>query len=587
MNANNMKRTLIFIPLVLIYLCCSGVFAQQKINVDSLSNLLEQNQIHDTIKLELLNKLADFHRNTDYKQSLQYSNQLLHLSQHLNDKAKEIEAYFLLSLVKTKTNEDQNTITPIIEKGLAISQELKDTIRTSRLYGVLARVYMRDGFHDKAYAIYQKSLELSELQRDTIQTVIILNNMSLILKKEKKLDRAKSYYRRAISIAEYIPNRKKYLAALFNNLGSIYDNQDSTVLAKYYYKQSLALKKELKNYYSMVPTLHNIAVINKMDKKFELANQQLKEGYQIACELEAIDGLGLILVAWADLALEQKDFYKALERLKEGKAALENNGDLYQQMKCYEYLSYTYDSLGDYRQSLKNYEIYKTLQDSIFKAESFNTISELETKYQVQQKETENKLLKAEQEVALKQSRNTRSIAYGLLLALLSTLGWGYMVYKANRQKKLMNEILEARVQERTRDLNTANQELQQANYELRTLNYIASHDIKEPIRNISSFVDLIQRKIPDETGKQLEFYFSTIKHSTTQLYNIIEDFSIYTTLSKETLSDISEVDMNEIAQQLMDHFQEDGSTKKGKIINHGLPPSRLAPLFFSSPSSI
>ena len=159
-----------------------------------------------------------------------------------------------------------------------------------------------------------------------------------------------------------------------------------------------------------------------------------------------------------------------------------------------------------------------------------------------------------------------------MFIALLLALGWGYTIFQANRQKRKMNEELEKKVRERTQDLKYANQELTQLNSELKTFNYIASHDIKEPIRNIGSYVGLIQHKIPNELLGNLEYYFSTIKKSTSQLYTLVEDLSKYTSLSKTTTVHLSNVDLNEIIESLTINFGSLLKEKNGKIINHGLP---------------
>jgi light-regulated signal transduction histidine kinase (bacteriophytochrome) len=88
----------------------------------------------------------------------------------------------------------------------------------------------------------------------------------------------------------------------------------------------------------------------------------------------------------------------------------------------------------------------------------------------------------------------------------------------------------------------------------------------------------LIQRSIPEELKKNLGFYFSTIKRNTSQLYTLVEDFSKYTSLSKEEVIDTSEADLNVTAQSLTDNFQEILEEKKGQIIIHDLPTIKTSP---------
>ncbi|MGB0840457.1 MAG: sensor histidine kinase, partial [Chitinophagales bacterium] len=68
-----------------------------------------------------------------------------------------------------------------------------------------------------------------------------------------------------------------------------------------------------------------------------------------------------------------------------------------------------------------------------------------------------------------------------------------------------LNAQLEGKVEERTQELSDANKELIRSNQDLEQFAYAASHDLKEPLRMIKSFVQVIDRKYNqhfDETGK-------------------------------------------------------------------------------------
>ena len=135
-----------------------------------------------------------------------------------------------------------------------------------------------------------------------------------------------------------------------------------------------------------------------------------------------------------------------------------------------------------------------------------------------------------------------------------------------NRKLKQLNQALQ-----------NANKKLEQANYELRTFNYIASHDIKEPIRNIGNYAGLIFKKLPDDLKNNLGDYFQTIKQSTKQLYTLIEDFARYTTLSKNEIIEHQPVELDLLLNNVEHNLSETILKSNGKVVYQNLPTIALS----------
>lgn len=103
---------------------------------------------------------------------------------------------------------------------------------------------------------------------------------------------------------------------------------------------------------------------------------------------------------------------------------------------------------------------------------------------------------------------------------------------------------------------------------ELEEITYILSHDLKTPLRIISSFSDLAQRKAAKKEYQDMDEYLGLIKESSKNLHELVED--VNTLHSVEQHNDIHKsIDLNivmsEVIKMLQPHILEKNATVKVK----------------------
>lgn len=113
-------------------------------------------------------------------------------------------------------------------------------------------------------------------------------------------------------------------------------------------------------------------------------------------------------------------------------------------------------------------------------------------------------------------------------------------------------EDLEERVRDRTRELERRNEELHQSNKELDDFAYIASHDLKEPLRGIHNFSSFLIEdyagKLDDEGRSKLE----TLMRLTRRMEMLIDSLLQFSRLGRVDLA-IDQVDLNETVAEVLD----------------------------------
>lgn len=116
-------------------------------------------------------------------------------------------------------------------------------------------------------------------------------------------------------------------------------------------------------------------------------------------------------------------------------------------------------------------------------------------------------------------------------------------------EQKIANQLLEQRVKERTKELQQINHELEVTNHELQQFAYVASHDLKEPLRKIQVFSHLITSKFLSDNPEAKD-YMHRIIRSSNRMSNLITDVLNYSKLSIENA--FRPINLNQVLDEIM-----------------------------------
>jgi Bacteriophytochrome (light-regulated signal transduction histidine kinase) len=136
-------------------------------------------------------------------------------------------------------------------------------------------------------------------------------------------------------------------------------------------------------------------------------------------------------------------------------------------------------------------------------------------------------------------------------------------------EQRMANQILEQHVIERTRELQDANRELEASNHELQQFAYIASHDLKEPLRKIQVFSHMIREKFLIGQQEGLS-HIDRVIRSSQRMSDLITDVLGYSELS--VASDFGMVNINQVIDDIVADMELLIQEKKAAIRVDAIP---------------
>lgn len=151
--------------------------------------------------------------------------------------------------------------------------------------------------------------------------------------------------------------------------------------------------------------------------------------------------------------------------------------------------------------------------------------------------------------------------------AVLMFLGSIALVYGL-RMNNIKNQkrLLELQVKKQTLQLVQANKEMELKNRELEQFAYVASHDLQEPLRTTSSFVELLQQQYKGRLDEKADKYLMFIAQSSERMKTLIKDLLDYSRIGRK--KDLQEVDCNQMLQEVIDDLGI-AITEANAQINH------------------
>lgn len=380
--------------------CNSIFFAQSDKIKDSLMTLINTCKV-DTQKVIHYNALVSHFQSTDPTQVEEYGKKNLEFAKKIGyTRGEAMAAQSLGEFYNAK-----GAYGFALENFLVSSkiyEKLKDYKKASIVSNSIGNTYLGLKDNDKALEFYKLAFSLGEQGNSKLAKAYASAGISSVYSNQGKYGEAIDELRFSKMVFENA-NKDLQAAFIYSNMAELFNSMGNLDSATYYAKRALPIMEKYNSRYGKSLTYQILGNIDFSRDKLNSALNYYFMTLQIAEEDKAIDN--------------QKEVCLQIFKLFEKK--------------------------GNAEQALAYYKKFISLKDSIYNSDSRGKLYELQTKYDSETKEKENRLLQQDKMIAKKSLQTQRILFYFIAGILILVFVFSYISFKNLKKQKKMNIILQ------------------------------------------------------------------------------------------------------------------------------------------------
>lgn len=386
-------------------------------------------------KARVLLRLANQCLNTDASLSRSYIHEAYAIANQKDDKDLLAQCCVQEGLLLNSTGSYDSAL-KILTKALRINDWQPDSFDLARLYTVMGITNENAGNSDSALSYYQKSFVIYHNTSNYQGVANSYLNLGCLFLKLKKYQDATLQLQKALDVS--LKHKKTAsLGSIYNNLGIVNDIRGLKEKALEYYTSALELEEAKGNKSVMANIYNNMAIIYNDRRDYRQALDLLEKSVSLKLETGNREGTANSYTVMGDVYFNLGDIQKAAFYAEKALGIAREGKFRYVEANCRKQLAAIYQEKGDYKKAAEEWKKALALNDTLYNQSVSQKISDLQSKYELIQKDQENRILK--QQISLQQLKQSRQRIYFrfLILAVIATTLVLIMVFILLRMKML------------------------------------------------------------------------------------------------------------------------------------------------------
>ncbi|OFY20193.1 MAG: hypothetical protein A2W98_12680 [Bacteroidetes bacterium GWF2_33_38] len=441
--------------------------AQKQNTIDSLIVELKIAK-DDTTRVNILNDLGNEYLNNNPELAIDYLKKSLELAEKLNFESGVAFAnnniglyYYFKGIHKTALEYFHKALKYIEEHG---KEEVK-----SNIYNSIGASYNFQGNYANALEFYLKSLKIEERLNNKIGMARVYNNIGIIYYYNNNFEKTLEFFKKSLNIRLELGDSSSIMGS-YNNIGEVHREKKNFNRALDYFTKSLEMAEHLADKRGIAQAYGNIGNVYQDLNDFEKTREYYFKAYEINLALDDKNAIAQALYYIGTAYAKEQDFKNAVDYFMQALKIAKEISALEHIKNIYQNLSEIYEASNNNDEALKYYKLFTNYKDSISSQMNSESYAELRIRFETEQKEKENELLKIENEITeskVKQGIYIRNIMISGFVVIVFFI---LLILRSFYQNKKINKQLSTQ----THQILEQSVKLELANLELEKLSIVA-----------------------------------------------------------------------------------------------------------------
>jgi len=474
-------------------------------------------------------------------------------------KASKLHAFLAKVHIALNTNK---AAFEALQKSIAVGESFLSNEEQIKILKRTADLSLTMGNYEEAYSYRLQILKVYEQLKNNEGIYSTYYNIGSIFFYQENFPQALEYYKQANQMAEAAKDSSiiyRSLAAMGSVYGELKDNEKSLA----YNIQSLNMAENMGFQMGIAYAAHNVGLNYSLQSKLDTALTYLQQSLNLMQASKDKFGEANCLQAISSIYTKNQDYNQAIAYLEKALAIHQQLGDRSRVREIYRDLSTAYFNEG---KPIKAYQVQKgyiELRDSLVKEETMQQMANLKQTYELEKKESEKQIA-----IMQKEQQIDRMYRYAGLLGLAVLMLVAWLFYSRYQEQTNMNKLLA----QKNEEIQHQNNKLATSNRELEQFAYIASHDLKEPLRNIGGFTSLLERRYIEKGDEDAKDFMRFISGSVNHMHKLLTDLLAYSRIGMQEDDHTELLDLNDILKQVSSNYQTVIKKYNVQIISTNLP---------------